>query len=119
MTRPFDPVAFLDTAKDLAKREEESLLRTAIGRAYYATFLVAREKTGIKDKDRVHSKVIRALKGNRSHMALGSQLDKLRRLRVVADYEMLPDNPSDRNWRQNWITTESIVTHILPKLKKI
>lgn len=119
MTKPFDPTGFLDIAKDLSKKDEEALLRTAIGRAYYATFLVARDKTGIKERDRVHSKVITALIRNRSHRALGNQLEKLRRLRVVADYEMLPDNPSDRNWRQNWIMAETIVAHILPKLKKI
>ena len=43
MTERFDPLAFLVLARELAgEGKDEAKLRTAVGRAYYALFLIAR-----------------------------------------------------------------------------
>lgn len=56
MIQLLDPLTFLDLARDLTQRDQkEASLRTAVNRAYYALFLIAREKTGIRGKRNVHT----------------------------------------------------------------
>src|SRR3954470_21011851 len=42
----FDPIGFLDLAERLTRRRGQAELRSAISRAYYAAFLIARENEG-------------------------------------------------------------------------
>lgn len=118
MIAPLDPLAFVQLARELACRVgEEASLRTAVGRAYYAVFLIARDKTGVGRERHVRAEVIRAVKRRKAYRSTGDQLDALRRLRTVADYELLPPDPNDRNWVANWSRAESIVNRVLPRLQ--
>ena len=117
MSPPFDPLEFLTLAQHLGNRNEESWLRTAVGRAYYSAFLIARDKTGVTGRRRIHTRVIRAVKQRRGYRATGEQLDQLFRLRTVADYELTPLEPDDRNWRHNCSTAETLANNILPRMQ--
>jgi uncharacterized protein (UPF0332 family) len=120
MTEPLDPHDFLTLARELAgQNDEQGRLRTAVGRAYYALFLIAREKTHIMAKRETHEKVIQALKKTPGYRPTADQLDKLRRLREVADYELAPKDPTDSNWKRNWSKVENFVAAILPKLESL
>lgn len=62
---PFDPLNLLKLAQDLANIGGEAEFRTAVGRAYYSLFLLAREKTGAypaKKDDSAHALVINAVR---------------------------------------------------------
>jgi len=116
----FEPLDFLELARKLVVGElqdTEAILRTAVGRAYYALFLVARERTCTRERKKVHYRVIKAVK--RRDRSTGEQLKSLFRLRKVADYELVPENPRDRDWDQNWKRAKDIVDHLLPKLQKL
>jgi len=72
--------------------EESCRIRTAVGRAYYAAFLNAKQKLerfGHKfpDGGGVHRAVIKALM-NRGDTQIGSKLDALYEKRRIADYYM-------------------------------
>lgn len=117
MIQPLDPLAFLSLARELANRDgEEAELRTAVGRAYYALFLIAREKIGIRGPRKIHTRVIDALKKRRAYRSTADQLDALRRLRTVADYQLLPDDQADRDWTRNWSRAQALVDRVLPRL---
>lgn len=89
---------------------DEAGLRTAVGRAYYAAFLVARAKTGQTGSDDIHSRVINALRRGPAWV-LGGKLDSLRRLRTAADYEM-----SAGDWEVAWGRADALATDLLGKL---
>lgn len=111
-----DPLDFLKLARELGHDSDEAHLRTAVGRAYYALFLIARTKTGTRGTNKVHTRVIEAVRKRKEYKSIGSYLDSLRRLRTVADYELIPVEPSDRNWANNWSTADALVKRILLKL---
>lgn len=118
MITPFDPLAFLTVARELVLLDKaEARLRTAVGRAYYALFLIARERTGIRGRRDVHKRVISAVRRRRGYRSTADQLDALRRLRVVADYQLLPEDPADRDWTGNWSRVQALVNRILPRLQ--
>ena len=120
MIQPLDPLAFLKLAQELANRDEKEVrLRTAVGRAYYALFLIARDKLRIRARRDVHKKTINALKKRRGYLTTANQLDALKRLRLVADYELLPHNKADRNWIHNWSRVQALVNQVLPKLTRL
>jgi len=84
----FDPLNFLNLAEKLAEKDEEAHLRTAISRAYYASFLIARDKLRIKVQiPEVHREVIKELYTKSSIAA--ENLHLLRRLRNFSDYDVL------------------------------
>ena len=117
MSHFFRFLDFQTVAVNLAQQGTEADLRTAVGRLYYALFHVAKERTGAKGKG-IHKKVVQAVK--KRDNATGNQLDSLRRLRVAADYELVPkDERISRNWQQNWHTAHTIASHLLPKLWKV
>ena len=116
-SQPFDPLEFLDLARSLGQTSnDEASLRTAVGRVYYALFLVARSRiaTTVIGKA-VHAEVIKHVK--QRDRSAGDQLATLRRFRNVADYELMPLRATDRNWRQSWSTVDRIAQHILPRLQ--
>lgn len=118
MIMAFDSLGFLRLARNLADRDgDEAEFRTALGRAYYALFLIAREKTAISGRRNVHNRVINALRQRRTYRVAADQLDVLRRLRVVADYELLPVDQDQRDWRSNWARAQALVDRILPRLQ--
>jgi len=95
MERVYDPRRFLDLANDLLNDgdyERESRARTAIGRAYYAAFLIARQKlrekgVRIPESSEIHRIVIQTFMEKGLSM-IGNPLDQLREKRVDADYHM-------------------------------
>ena len=86
---------FLNVAKKIKEStnlDEQGKFRTAIGRAYYAAFLTAREylkfhKAKKFDKDRQHQDVLDTL-DELEQYDLKNMLDKLRDNRVNADYAL-------------------------------
>jgi uncharacterized protein (UPF0332 family) len=93
---PFDPASFVDVATDLTQarhKPAEQHIRAACGRAYYAMFLVARERLTqagfAPPSDRsVHAWVVKALSGASSTQlrTLGQLLGKMKKRRTDADY---------------------------------
>ena len=79
----FDPSDFLDLAKELG-RKNEAHIRTA--RAYYASFLIARNAFLIEEKKPdVHRMVLNML--YRKNPVIANKLHYLRRQRNIADYD--------------------------------
>jgi hypothetical protein len=114
----FDPLAFLALAERLAESShDESHLRTAVGRAYYALYLLARTKLGKKPGSGEKDNTMKALK--KRDPSAESQLATLERLRVHADYLLEPVAPYDGTWDDNWSVTEKLVEEIRPKLEQL
>lgn len=110
---PFDPSLFLTLANELsASGAEERHFRTAVGRAYYTVFLIARDKLRVTATQNVHTEVIVALRLRRQ--AWADQLDRLRRIRVAADYQLVPVDPSRRDWARNWSDSVALVRRLMP-----
>lgn len=93
---PFKPELFGKLASQLLNDdhyEESSRIRTSVGRAYYATFLVARsrlEALGIQfQRESVHREVHNQVK--RRDRKLAQKLSTLRQARNDADYELFAD----------------------------
>ena len=81
----FDPSDFLDLSIELG-RNNEARIRTAVGRAYYASFLTARNAFAIGEKTpEVHRMVLRML--YRKNPVIANKLHYLRRQRNSADYD--------------------------------
>jgi hypothetical protein len=115
---PFDPERFLDVANNLLINADEGSLWTAVGRAYYAVFITARDRLRITETENVHGKVIDLV--NRSvGNSFGSQLAAMRRLRAVADYEMAPVDPTCRDWRENCEKQIALASLLLPRMKSL
>jgi len=119
MSQRFDPLEFLTVAGALAAQSGEAEIRTAVGRVYYALFLLARERLGGAPSGSVHQQVIGSLRARSGYRIVADELDRLRRLRVVADYEMMPPRPADRNWRANWLSAQALAARILPRLQAL
>ena len=88
----FDPVEFLELADRLSQGITEGDFRSAVSRAYYAIFLRARENLTAANlitptaTGGDHRLVVRTLKSQRR--VEGNQLDRLRRRRNLADYNI-------------------------------
>ncbi|MFQ6089637.1 MAG: hypothetical protein ACE5K0_12160 [Candidatus Methanofastidiosia archaeon] len=81
----FDPLDFFKLAKELAVGDEASI-RTSIGRAYYASFLITRDKLELELKiPEVHQKVVEIL--YKKYPSAANNLHQLRRLRNLSDYD--------------------------------
>lgn len=86
----FDWRDYVLLSEELAKRSEESCLRSSISRAYYGVFCIARNKRSYqkyKGVD-VHGKVIAEYKSSKDKALrkVGWSLDELRKARNDADY---------------------------------
>jgi hypothetical protein len=118
-TQPFNPREFHDVAVQItAHSQSEACLRSAINRMYFAAFWLARTKTGIPPKPPKrgsHAEVITQLK-KRGFRTEADQLDKLRALRVAADYDLMPDEPMDRDWLRNWQKATNLIASLLVRL---
>jgi uncharacterized protein (UPF0332 family) len=91
---PYNPESFLELGKALLEDsdyDEKARVRTAIGRAYYAAFLKAREHfkasgASFESTPTVHRQLIELLKSRKA--SLGDQLATLRTYRNKADYNL-------------------------------
>lgn len=95
----FDWKEFLSVAKENFMRcqnlqtvdmRAEALCRTAISRAYYAAFHEAKSFVDFEvQTGGAHEKVIKALRASddKNTRRIGNDLDKLRKLRIRADYD--------------------------------
>ncbi|MBI4330757.1 MAG: hypothetical protein HY673_05720 [Chloroflexi bacterium] len=91
----FDPDLFWQYSEALLKDEypDKCRCRIAAGRAYYAFFLITRNrleafhKVKFRHAGEDHSMVIRELRHRNRH-AIADRLDDLLRLRELADYDM-------------------------------
>lgn len=111
----FDPVRFLEVAEILGRdTNDQAGLRTAVGRAYWASFLEVRVRLGVRTRTgKVHREVIGLLK--KRDQAAGNQLDKLEELRTLADYEL----DQQHSWRSNWEMARLLANHILEGLRRL
>lgn len=117
MPQPFNPLDFLKLARDLATNPDDAKLRAAVNRAYYALFLIARDKAGITGPQDVHKRTVTAVKQRTNYLATGNDLDQLRILRIEADYCLIPSKPLYNDWVANWTKAEQIIHRVLPKLQ--
>lgn len=86
--------AFLTVAEKLVELQEgEAFYRSAISRAYYAVFHIAKEKIfsldpyeNISQDGKVHQEVIKFYKEKYGHLGIGYSLNMLRDQRNIADY---------------------------------
>ena len=114
----FDPSEFLRVANELGQHtDDEARLRTAIGRAYYAVMLRARERLGIRVRRRVHPIVISRLRS--ADRPAGDQLAKLETLRGVADYDLIVNDTPHQNWQHNWQVASNFASHILRRIDRL
>lgn len=100
--------SMLKMAKQLAeegkKESDEVKLRAAVGRSYYACFLVARQKMGVSTKEDqgVHGIVLGALYDHSRRAGKGfgtfNLMKDLRDYRVQSDYFFPPDDARCANW---------------------
>ena len=106
MRRGFDPNKFLEFANHLigdGTYERDCRARTAIGRIYYATFLLMlqkfREKGVSINAGKIHQKVIETCH-EKGLYTIGDGLDQLREKRVDADYRMMTNITLDNCRKQ-------------------
>ncbi len=82
---------YIHFAEGLLSESEESCFRSAISRAYYGVFCIARNRKGFREfaGANIHWKVINRYKSSsdKSERNVGRILDKLRRSRNDADYD--------------------------------
>ncbi len=105
----FYPQHFLEVARDLAAAPtNEAKLRAAVSRAYYALFLMVRDKANIIGKDSVHERAKTAVAAKSA--AAGGTFQTLRELRTHADYVLKPGDsgydPAYDDWEGNWKNAE-------------
>jgi hypothetical protein len=114
----FDPLLFLSLARELGQSDDENKLRTAVGRAYYAIFLVARDKLSVVAGEKTHKEVFESLK-RRNQFRVRDQMMSLYKLRQVADYEMVGLEDHCKNWKSNWTRQEKLADVVLPHVRSL
>lgn len=123
---------FLSVANSLyTGAASEAELRTAVGRVYYALFLMARDRLW---PDPIPPRQIRRRMSNGKtkilgihqavlnevslrNMALGSQLQKIYDLRVQADY--YPREHTLPDWRSNCVVALQIASRIVNQIQSV
>lgn len=81
----FDPSAYLHVANELAQDGREAWLRTAVSRAYYGAFMIARDVMGVTVRNGLaHRQTRDRLVRHGKEMA--AMLSTLHGLRKKADY---------------------------------
>ena len=122
MEQPFDPEPLLRLAEELATPGEdgeeapEIKLRAAVGRAYYAVFHVARERTGVIDREGIHATVVYQVRRRYGHI-VGEKQNRIKLMREVADYEFPPIDSAFSDWQKNWTDVRLLSAQVLEKLK--
>ena len=117
-TPAFDPMSFLHLADVLATEDaDEAALRTAIGRAYYAVFLLARAQTTVQGRRQAHHRVREELSPRSSRLA--ALLGTMASMRLLAVYELQTTNPQFQDWRRIWRNMRKNATDALEELSKL
>lgn len=130
MANQFDPLEFAQYAqRSVLADQSEACLRTAVGRLYYAAFLTAlwrlypqgtiprhRLEQQPTNRRSIHAVVVDDVR-DRSFMA-GTQLDRLRVLRVQADYHPSPE-PRYAEWTSNWQNASALCQSVLPSIQRL
>lgn len=116
MPKLFTAMQFLEVARGLAVAPtNEAKLRSAVSRAYYALFLMVRDKAHIAGKDSVHERAKTAVAAKSA--AAGGIFQTLRELRTHADYVLRAGNPgydpAYDDWEDNWKNAEWCCTSLL------
>jgi len=96
MSKSFDPIDYLTLCDSLIGtcNNNQSVIRTIIGRAYYASFLKTREwlkSHGVifSKTHEDHEKVKETLRQKYQYLTgIGDKFGKLQRQRIKADYEI-------------------------------
>ena len=146
----FNPHEFFSFAASIVHdtNANESALRSAISRAYYSVYLVARDslfgldemrltaaikkkiasKFNLRYKQRkrrdlgTHERVIFAILDKTHNITLSQQVDQLREARINADYKMSQKCLSDlgkQSWRQYAQETMQLGSLVLPTVKRL
>lgn len=148
-SQPFDPTEFFSFAGSIIRDSSanEAALRSAISRAYYSAYLIARDRLFGTDEVRLtagirkrinrnfqlrshkkrrelgmHVLVIFAVHDRTNNFTLSQQLDQLREARVNADYKMSQKCLLDigkQSWREYAEETMQLATLILPLVKRL
>lgn len=126
----FQPDGFMGVAKRLAaENPSEAELRTSVGRAYYCIFLLCRERVrprlpAAKLKVNTHANVIALVRSTQAKV--GNKLDRLRWLRVWADYclsaqdyALFKEPPPHLEWDVHWEEALSLADDILAKVHRL
>jgi hypothetical protein len=117
MPDPFQPSEYFQVAQELAAHApSEAHLRAAVSRAYYAIFLIARDKAHLVGKERLHQMTKAAIQAR--SFAAGGEYESLRQLLVQADYLLFPDDPAYEDWTTNWRDADYYATSLLDFLSK-
>jgi uncharacterized protein (UPF0332 family) len=110
--------AFLDLADDLAVGDGEAEWRTAISRAYYATFHAARDVLtacgfAVPLSERAHTYLEYRLVncGDNQLSQTGRQLNNLRVIRNKADYDI--DQELDQSTAAHWVYRAADIVLVL------
>ncbi|MCL0066156.1 hypothetical protein M1N79_04700 [Dehalococcoidia bacterium] len=146
----FNPEEFFGFAGSIVRDSsaKEAALRSAISRAYYSVYLVARDRLFGMDETQLtanirkriseksqqrhrrrrwrelgtHERVIFAIQDKTNNVTLSQQLDQLREARVNADYRMNQNclsNLGKQSWRELAEETMQLATLILPLAKRL
>jgi hypothetical protein len=119
----FDFIDFAAVALELAKSSDEARKRTAIGRAYYAAYHVARryvqqeKRVTVPKSGEAHKEVQDALKtGSKEEAGAGSRLAELHKKRKHADYR-IHDCQVGRDLPYSISAARHVVTALGPRVK--
>jgi len=118
MLTNFEGKQFLDAAEQILRIENltEELVRTSVGRFYYAAFLEARESARITNNSgSVHEDVIRYYSSR--NPTLSNRLVSLKRKRAKADYD-LSDSVTERDARDAKRLAYKIVSSLNERPKR-
>ena len=111
----FDWLSYIKLAEELLRKSDESYLRSAISRAYYGVFCIARDSSGYKGYIRsdVHWKVIDEYIGSRDkdERKIGWLLSILRKQRNIADYD--GEALIDKDIAQKMVNTAKVILRIM------
>lgn len=119
----FDPGQFGDIAHFLVSAKPgEGGMRTAIGRLYYSLFLIClyhlyngglipQKRFHLQPTHRkgIHAVIIDDMR--RINTSVGDQLERLRTLRIQADYRLTADHGYS-NWAANWRSAQFLAKSI-------
>ena len=119
-----NPSAFPDRifalARELAQAgldsNDEVRLRSAVSRAYYAVFLMARDRLRVTASTNVHAEVFRQVRRRNGGFLLSDSLHTLKSYRQSADYDF-PAKTEHQDWKANWNDVNRRAETLLQRLK--
>jgi uncharacterized protein (UPF0332 family) len=111
----FDWINYIYVAEEILTKSDESYFRTAISRAYYGIFCIARNRKGYRKylRSDVHRMVINSYKDSidEEEQEIGRVLDIIRKLRNYADYD--EDRLIDRSFAEKAVNLAKYILKIM------